>query len=239
VTRALATIPAAIRPRLGRWLLIAIGTMAVYYAALLAVLIVRFENWPNYMVGYDWPGNITRIVRSTPSLADIVMIAQGEWLLEVGYMNMSFGRGISEWSLTLVPAKMAAILLLGALIATVWALDAERRRSCDVRADGAAIAASSLGISCIALTGATMTWVVCCATPSWIVGLAMLGLGVATANAIEPAGPYIGATGFALLALAIARLASSHRVVRPSSSMRQPGGVAFTGSDPIAQSEAG
>jgi hypothetical protein len=235
---ALAAIPGSIRPRLGRWLLIAVGTMAVYYAGLLTALIVRFENWPNYTVGYDWPGNIARIVRSTPSLADIVMIAQGEWLLEVGYMNMSFGRGISEWSLTLVPAKMAAILLLGALIATVWALNAERRRTRDVRADGAAIAASGLGVSCIALTGATMTWVVCCATPSWIVGLAMLGLGVATANAIEPAGPYIAATGFALLALAIARLASSHGV-RPLSSVRQSGGVVYPGSDPIAHSEAG
>jgi hypothetical protein len=234
--RALAAIPGAIRPRLGRWLLVALGTMAVYYAGLLVALIVRFENWPNYVAGYDWPGNIARIVRSTPSLADTVMIAQGEWLLEIGYMNMSFGKGISVWSLTLVPAKMAAILLLGALLATLWALGAERQYTCGVRADGATIAASGLGASCIALTGATMTWVVCCATPSWIVGLAMLGLGVATANAIEPAGPYIAAAGFALLGLAIARLASG-RGVRPSSSVRRPGGVAFRGSDPVAQPE--
>jgi len=204
---ALAATLGAIRPRFGRWLAIALATVAVYYAGLLAALVVRFENWPNYAVPYDWPGNVARIFRSTPSLADSLGIAQNEWLLEIGYMNMSFGRGISEWSLTLLPMKMAAILLLGALLATVWALAAERRRACAVRPDGGTIAASGLGAGLVGLTGATMTWVVCCSTPTWIVGLAMLGMGVATANWLEPAGTWLGIAGFALLGAAIARLA--------------------------------
>jgi hypothetical protein len=204
---ALAAALGAIRPRFGRWLLIALATMGVYYAALLAVLVVRFETWPNYVVAYDWPGNITRIVRSTPSLADTLSIAQNEWLLEIGHMNISFGRGISEWSLTLVPPKMAAIVLLGALLASVWALSAERRRACALRADGGTVVASGLGAGLIGLTGATMTWVVCCSTPTWIVGLAMLGMSVATANWLEPAGTFLGIAGFALLGAAVARLA--------------------------------
>lgn len=204
---ALAAIPGAIRPRLGRWLLIALATMALYYAALLAALVVRFENWPNYVVPYDWPGNIARIFRSTPSLTDSLSIAQNEWLLEIGYMNMSFGRGISEWSLTLVPPKMAAILLLGVLLATVWALSAARRDACSVYADGGTIAASGLGAGLIGLTGATMSWVVCCSTPTWIVGLAMLGMSVATANWLEPAGTYLNMAGFAMLAAAVVKLA--------------------------------
>jgi hypothetical protein len=204
--RLLAASTDAVRPRFGRWLLIAIGVVAAYYAGLLAALVIRFEKLPNYWVGYDWPGNVARIFRSTPSIADALAIAQDEWLLEIGYMNMSFGRGISEWSLTLVPTKMAAILLLGLLMATAWALAAERRTACAARADGAAAAASGLGAGLVGLTGATMTWVVCCATPTWIVGLAMMGMGVATANWLEPAGPYLTALGYALLAFAVVRL---------------------------------
>jgi hypothetical protein len=206
--RLVGTSADAVRPRLGRWLLIALGVVAVYYAGLLAALVVRFGSLPNYWVGYDWPGNVARIFRSTPSLADALAIAQDEWLVEIGYMNMSFGRGISEWSLTLVPTKMAAILLLGLLLATVWALAADRMSACITPTGAAAAAASCLGAGLVGLTGATMTWVVCCATPSWIVGLAMMGVGVATANRLEPAGPYLSLLGYALLALAVARLAA-------------------------------
>jgi hypothetical protein len=213
--RLLAVSTEAVRPRFGGWLLIALGFVAAYYASLLVALVVRFENLPNYWVGYDWPGNVARIFHSTPSLADALAIAQDEWLLEIGYMNMSFGRGISEWSLTLVPTKMAAILLLGLLLATTWALVAESRNACAARADWAAAAASGLGAGLVGLTGATMTWVVCCATPTWIVGLAMLGVGVATANWLEPAGPYLTLLGYAFLAVAVVRLAARSRQASP------------------------
>jgi hypothetical protein len=209
-------IRAAIRPRFGCWLAIALGTFVVYYAGLLAALVYRFGNWPNYAVLYDWPTNVAHIFRSTPSRADALTIAQDEWLLEIGYMNMSFGRGISEWSLTLVPPKMAVILALGALMATAWALIAERRSVCAAAPGLAAVAATGLGAGFVGLTGATMSWVVCCATPSWIVGLAMLGMGVATANWLEPAGTYLSLAGFALLGLGVARLARDLSPMQPA-----------------------
>lgn len=204
--QALATTGAAVYARFGRWLAIGLATTLIYYVGLLAALVVRFENLPNYVVAYNWPGNVAHIIRSTPSLADTAMIVQNEWLLEIGYMNMSFGKGISEWSLTLVPPKMAVILALGMLLATVWALGTAQH-ACAARPDGTSIAASGLGAGLVALTGATMTWVVCCATPTWIVGLAMLGMGVATANWLEPAGAYLSFAGFALLTVAIAKMA--------------------------------
>lgn len=122
-------------------------------------------------------------------------------------MNMDFGHGISEWSLTLVPPKMAVILLLGALVATIWALT--RVPACSRGAPDTAtvVAASGLGTGLVALTGATMTWVVCCASPSWIVGLAMLGVGVATANWLEPIGPWLSLGGFLLLGATVIVLA--------------------------------
>ena len=176
------------------------GSPTLYYVFLMITMIVRFGNWPNYVTGYDWFGNVARIIQSTPSYVDMLPIIRDEWLLEIGYMNMSFGHGISEWSLNLIPAKMLLIILLGSLIATVWVLAQTQRQVCSRRELGVTAAGSSAGATLVALTGATMSWVVCCATPSWIVGLAMMGMGVATANWLEPAGTWVGAAGFAFLA---------------------------------------
>jgi hypothetical protein len=48
-----------------------------------------------------------------------------------------------------------------------------------------------------------MSWVVCCATPTWVVGLAMLGLGVSTSLSIEPVGFWFNAFGFILMVVAL------------------------------------
>lgn len=205
--RVLDALVIAIRPRAGLWALLAVLFVVVYYLSLMGALVARFENWPNYAVVHDWPTNVIHILRSTPSLRDAAAIAQEEWLVEIGYMNRSFGHGISEWSLVLIPQKILVILGLGALVSTLWALTAARREAFHANADGVAVAACGAGGSLVALTGATMAWVVCCATPTWIVGLAMMGLGVATANWLEPAGGYLAAGGFALLIFAVHRLA--------------------------------
>ena len=196
---AFATIGRAIRARLLAWLAISFGCVVVYYAGLLASLSFQFGNWPNYATLYDWPANIARIFASTPSLTDALDIARDEWLFEVGYMNMDYGHGISEWSLTLLPAKMLIILAMGMAVATVWALGTARAGACSLAERGTAVATTSLGVGLIGLTGATMTWVVCCATPSWIVGLTMLGLSVATANWLEPFGVWLKTGGLLLL----------------------------------------
>lgn len=198
IATSLTTMRTAISRNWNTWLIITIGFVITYYVALLVSMIVRFGNWPNYMTGYNWPGNVWTIIQSTPSYRDMLPIIIEEWALEVGYMNMSFGHGISEWSLNLIPAKMLVIVVLGMIIATMWAMFHERQRACTSKAV-APIVATGAGTSLVALTGATMSWVVCCATPSWIVGLAMLGMGVATANWLEPAGTWVALAGFAFL----------------------------------------
>lgn len=197
------TILNAVREHLRGWLIITAAFTVTYYLSLLGAMVYRFGNWPNYVTTYNWFGNVAEIVRATPSMQDMLPIIRDEWLLEVGYMNMSYGHGISEWSLNLIPAKMLLIVLLGAMIGTVWALHVNQRRVCAVPSLSAGIAFSGAGTGLVALTGATMSWVVCCATPSWIVGLAMLGIGVSSANWLEPAGTWIGAAGFVLLTLGI------------------------------------
>jgi len=197
------TILNAIVDHLRGWLIITAAFTALYYFSLLGAMIYRFGNWPNYVTPYNWFGNVAEIIRATPSYQDMLPISRDEWLREVGYMNMSYGQGNSEWSLNLIPVKMVLIIRLGAMIATVWALSSQQRRVCDNPALSAGVAASGAGAGLVALTGATMSWVVCCATPSWIVGLAMLGMSVSMANWLEPAGTWVGAAGFALLAVGI------------------------------------
>ncbi len=209
----------AIKTRLRGWIAITLGFTVIYYVALLASMIYRFDNWPNYVTPYNWFANVARIIQSTPSVTDMLPIIRDEWLLEVGYMNMSYGHGISEWSLNLIPVKMLLIMFLGMLIATVWALALEQRRVCANPNIASSVAVTGAGAGLVALTGATMSWVVCCATPSWIVGLAMMGLGVATANALEPHGTWVGAIGFTILAATI--IAQARRIAEPDAGRTQ------------------
>jgi hypothetical protein len=205
---ALQSSAGAIGKRWGVWLAISFGWVAIYYAGLLAALVIQFGNWPNYAEFFDWPANIARIFRSTPSLADAIWIAREEWLVEIGYLNTDFGMGISEWSLTLVPEKMLMMLIMGMLLGAIWALNAERTRACSLGEGGASLTAAGTGAGLVALTGATMTWVVCCASPSWIVGLTMLGMSVAMADWLEPVGLWLNIAGFALLGATAFMMAS-------------------------------
>lgn len=205
---ALGRTKQAVRARLPLWLGISFGVLLAYYLFLMAALIVRFENLPNYVVTYDWFGNVAEIVRATPAVSDMGPIILDEWLLEIGYMNRSFGNGISEWSLFLLPHKLLIVLLLGALIATNVVLLLERR-ACRTATATPAGAATGIGALLVGLSSATMSWVVCCSTPTWVVGLAMLGLGVSTSLWLEPLGGWLTGLGFATLAVTTVALARS------------------------------
>jgi hypothetical protein len=195
----------------GRWTLwagIALGFVVAYNLMLLVALIVRFGDLPNYATVYDYPDNVLRIIASTPSALDAVEIIRDEWLLEIGFMNYSFGNGISEWSLTILPAKLVVLLAVGSLLATaiVLALPA-RDGSCAVASGGKAIGAASGGAALVGFSSATLSWVVCCAAPTWVVSLAMLGMSASLALWLRPFGDVITASGFALLAAAVVILA--------------------------------
>ena len=114
------TSAVAARPRL--WWAVTLGFPAVYHLMMFAALVARFQAWPNYAVTYDWLGNVTEIIRATPSLSDMGAIIAQEWLFEVGRMNYDYGNGISEWSLHINPAKVLIICLLGGLVATLTTL---------------------------------------------------------------------------------------------------------------------
>ena len=88
----------------------------MFYLLLLGVLVVEYGHLPNYLTPYDWIANVLRIIHHTRSVADMVPIILNEWLLEIGYMNYHYGHGVAEWSLSIIPHKLAIMSLAGALI---------------------------------------------------------------------------------------------------------------------------
>ncbi|MEL6264849.1 MAG: hypothetical protein AAFR52_04235 [Pseudomonadota bacterium] len=183
-----------------RWRMILAWGLAlplVYQVAMLIALVVRFGDLPNYIVFYDWPGNVWRIIEGTPAWSDIPPIVANEWLIEIGYMNYDFGLGISEWALAVVPWALAVLFVMGCLTGLCLAL--RSAGTCAPTVARSSGAATTLGAGLVLMTNATMSWVVCCATPSWVVGLAMLGLGVSTSLALESLGGWLSGAGFGLL----------------------------------------
>ncbi len=182
------------------WLAITVGFVLTYYVAQLLVLDMRFGHWPNYVTLYDYPDNVVRIIRHTPSVADMIPIVADEWLLEVGYMNYDFGHGIAEWSLAILPTKLLAVTLLGAVIGFDWLLWRRVRRVCSATQRPAALGAAGIGAALFGLTNISLTWVVCCATPSWVVSLTLLGFDSAVSLSLAPYGVWLALVGALLLA---------------------------------------
>lgn len=195
----LSTIKSAIAARKLLWLMITLGFVVSYYSGLLLSVVIRFGELPNYATLHDYLHNVAVIVRSTPSIHDMLPIIFDEWLLEVGYMNRSYGRGVSEWSVEIIPAKLVVVLAMGALVATNILLLRQLPRACARAIPYSGLAATGLGAALVGFTSVTLTWVVCCAAPSWAVGLAMLGVGVSTAFGVQPYGPGITLAGFLVL----------------------------------------
>lgn len=204
-------IAATIRKEFWSWFVISFSFTAIYYMVLMLGLIIRFDSLPNYVNAYGWIDNVRTIIQSTPSITDTLIIINDEWIFEVGFMNYDFGTGISEWSLFLAPTKILGVFLLGLLIATNYLLLRPKNRVCnDVRAR-TSVTASGFGALCVALASITMSWVVCCSTPTWVVGLAMMGLGVSTSLWLEPMGVWVNLLGFGVLLIAILSAAERNR----------------------------
>jgi hypothetical protein len=204
-------IAATIRKDFWSWFVISFSFTAIYYMVLMLGLIIRFDSLPNYVNAYGWIDNVRTIIQSTPSITDTLIIINDEWIFEVGFMNYDFGTGISEWSLFLAPTKILGVFLLGLLIATNYLLLRPKNRVCnDVRAR-TSVTASGFGALCVALASITMSWVVCCSTPTWVVGLAMMGLGVSTSLWLEPMGVWVNLLGFGVLLIAILSAAERNR----------------------------
>lgn len=177
----------------------------LFQVAMLIALMVRFQAFPNYTTFYNWPEAVSVIIKSTPSIRDMAPIIWEEWLIEIGRMNYDYGTGISEWSLNVIPSRLLVLFFVGAMASLCLAM--VRRDTCQAGVSNTLRATTGVGTLLIAMTNATMSWVVCCATPTWVVGLAMLGLGVSSSLALEQLGPVLSGAGFVLLTAMIIGLA--------------------------------
>ncbi len=185
-----------------------------YHISLLAVPAIRFRTVPNYFAFYDPVESVRLVLAGTPSLIDALGILAEEPLFETGYMHPDFG--IAEWSLMIIPHRVTLALLLSGLLASFLLVRREAAR----RGGGGTLspAAAATGASCLALGSASLTWVVCCATPSWAAMLAILGVSTTVALALGPFEALVAGGGGVLLLLAMiteARRASVEREETP------------------------
>lgn len=193
----LRVMGAAIGQRWGLFLLISIGFVVLYYASLLLLTMIRFGEIPNYVVFHDIIGIYAGIWQGTPALSDALMIMKDEAWFETGYKNPEY-YGVATWSYMLIPPKMLLVFLLGLLLGLFSVLIlSSRARSCPT--DRRLVAAAGMGSSLVCLTSATLTWVVCCATPSWVVALAMLGMNASLALWLEPLGKVMMVAGLGIM----------------------------------------
>ncbi len=183
--------------------------VAGYHAALLAGAAARFGQWPDYVRLHPWGENVWSVLTGFPSLALAWPVALREPWIEVGRAVPDLP--MAEWSVQVLPANLVVVTVVALLLAIHWRL---ARESCHPA--GAILAATgSVGS---ALASASLTWVACCATPSWVVILAMLGLWIPTALELEPYGSALVGIGLVLLVAGIAiqigrpRLTSAHLV---------------------------
>lgn len=197
---AFAVLQRELRAGVRLWLGLVVGFFAASQLLQLGLLVLRFQEFPNYLTVHDWFGNIVRIVRMTPSIADMVSIGLDEWLIEIGSMNFAYGHGVSEWSFVVVPARAAVMLTIALLLATDVVLLRSVRRTCSLSERLAASFAATSGALMAGLSAMTITWVVCCAAPTWVVGLAVMGVSVATAFELQAIGGWLSLLGIMLLA---------------------------------------
>ncbi|HLH11263.1 MAG TPA: hypothetical protein VKV77_05210 [Methylovirgula sp.] len=181
------------------WTAMSVGLFLAYYLAQIVILYLRLGHLPNYIALYDYPANIVGIVRSTPAVSDMIPIILNEWLLEIGYMNYEYGHGIAEWTLALLPAKLVLIAISAILVSTNVLLLRRARVSCSFAKRRFGAGATGVGALTFGLANISLSWVVCCAAPNWVVGLTLLGLDSTLSFTLEPLGPWIALAGIALL----------------------------------------
>ena len=189
----------AIRQQWILWIFLVLLFPVLYYGGLLLVTIIRFHEVPNYVEVYNIIQVYRQIFEGTPSMNDALRILIDEAWIEMGYKNPDY-YGIATWSYMLIPPKMLVVAAMSVLVATFITLRVySRKQSCPLKNQGRLYAAAGIGSGLVGIGSATLTWVVCCATPSWVVGLAMLGLSSSLALTLEPFGKIINVLGMALI----------------------------------------
>ncbi|MFE8071825.1 hypothetical protein QQM79_12275 [Marinobacteraceae bacterium S3BR75-40.1] len=186
------------------------GFLLGYHALLALLVTLRFEGLPNYFMHYDVTQNLALIMDGTESWRDRLKLFYQEPWLEFGYRNPDY-YGIAEWSYIIMPSRLLLVTLTALALGLSTALWLDVRNQTGRRC----LAVSSGGAIMLGLGSASLTWVVCCATPSWIVVLSMLGLGTQIALSLQPWGTALIVAGLVLQFFVVVYLARQVRQTTP------------------------
>ncbi|HIJ61893.1 MAG TPA: hypothetical protein HPQ04_04300 [Rhodospirillaceae bacterium] len=160
-----------------------------YHFTLLLALMLRFREWPDYVRIHPWADNVWSVMTGFPSPAQALPVALREPWLEIG--RSVPGLPLAQWSLQVIPFNLLVGALASLLFCRLWRKTNSLSRPVPV--------ISAIGLMGIALTTSALTWLACCASPSWVVILAIMGMWPSTAMSLQPAGPALALAGFALL----------------------------------------
>ena len=179
-----------------RWMVTAaaLAVFAVYQALILATLVGGLGGVPNYVRLYPAWENARRIVRLTPSMADVVTLIGREPLLEYGRRHPVFG--VAVWSYELTWSSLAFFVSFSALVGLYLGIGGLATRW------GAVGSLSGAGI--VGLLGASVSSLTHCGLGSFGVLLAVAGVSATSIQWFRHLEPVLIPAGYALIALAIA-----------------------------------
>jgi hypothetical protein len=179
-----------------RWLTLAAATVAVfglYQALILGILVVGLGGAPNYLRLYPAWENARRIVRLTPSAADIAVLIVREPLLEYGRRHPVFGAAVWSFELT-----WSSLLFFGSFSALVGVYLGIGGYAAPWGAVG-----SLGGAGIVGLLGASVSSLTHCGLGSFGVLLAVAGISASTIQWFARLEPVLIPAGYALIVMAI------------------------------------
>jgi hypothetical protein len=183
------------RVRARRWTVTG-GTVAVfgfYQASILAILVIGLGGVPNYLRLHPVWENARRIVRLTPSTADVVVLLAREPLVEYGRRHPVFG--VAVWSFELTWSSLLFFVSFSVLVALYLGIGGP--------AAGWGTMGSLGGAGLVGLLGAGVSSLTHCGLGSVGVLLAVAGISASTIQWSAGLEPVLIPAGYALIVLAI------------------------------------
>ncbi|PYN79898.1 MAG: hypothetical protein DMD96_16450 [Candidatus Rokuibacteriota bacterium] len=175
---------------------VAAATLAVfglYQALILGILVAGLGGAPNYLRVYPAWENARRIVRLTPSAADIVTLIAREPLLEYGRRHPVLGAAV--WSFELTWSSLLFFASFSGLVGIYLGIGGRAARWGAVGSLG--------GAGVVGLLGASVSSLTHCGLGSFGVLLAVAGISATTIQWFARLEPVLIPAGYALIVLAI------------------------------------
>ena len=190
---ALLVLRARVRTR---WWTVVAATLTVfglYQALIFGILVTGLGGAPNHVRLYPGWENARRIVRLTPSAADVAVLIAREPLLEYGRRHPVFGAAV--WSFELTWSSLLFFASFSVLVGVYLGIGGPAARW------GAVGSLSGAGV--VGLLGAGVSSLTHCGLGSFGVVLAVAGISAATIQWFGRIEPVLIPAGYALIVLAI------------------------------------